>query len=93
MNQAMLMDLWNNQVGRELANNKDFKDMSYKQLFDMAVKEDYLITNASLVYDKLGITGFIIKDNDWAVNVEWNMDTGNITFIKDEQRITLKIGV
>ena len=29
----------------------------------------------------------------YTVNTEWNLTTENVTFIKDNKRVTLKIGV
>lgn len=66
MNQEMFMDLWNNQVGRELANKS---------------------------YDFLGITDYIVDPQNYTVDAEWNLTTGNITVKKDGKYVTLKIGV
>ena len=73
MNQVILMDLWNNQVGRELANNKDFKHMSIRELFDMAYENNWLITDANYAYDYLGIADFVTDTVNHAVNVKWNL--------------------
>ena len=82
MNQAVLMDLWNNQVGRELANNVDFKDKSYNELWEYAVQNNLIIQNAEDVYKFLGIESYINTD-DWTVDVGWDMDSGNVTVTKD----------
>ena len=92
MNQAVLMDLWNNQVGRELANNVDFKDKSYNELWEYAVQNNLIIQNAEDVYKFLGIESYINTD-DWTVDVGWDMDSGNVTVTKDGKSVTLKIGV
>ena len=47
MNQKMFMNLWNNQVGRELANNSDFSHMRGDELFEMALQNGWLVTDAS----------------------------------------------
>lgn len=47
MNQKMFMDLWNNQVGRELANNSDFSHISGDEFFEMALQNGWLVTDAS----------------------------------------------
>ena len=93
MNQVILMDLWNNQVGRELANNKRFKRMTTRELFDMAYKNNWLITDANNAYDYLGIKDFITDPVNYTVNVKWNLTTGNITFYNDKKSVTLRIGV
>ncbi len=91
MNQPMLMDLWNNQVGRELSNNAVFSNMSVDELFEMACDNGWLITDANEVYDFLGISDY--KDINYTVDVEWNLSTGNISFKKGNKQVTLKIGV
>ena len=93
MNQDILMDLWNNQVGRELANNKRFKRMTTRELFDMAYENNWLITDANYAYDYLGIKDFITDPVNYTVNVKWNLTTGNITFYNDKKSVTLRIGV
>ena len=93
MNQENFMDLWNNQVGRELANNKEFKNMSEEELFDFAINNKLLITDANTVYDFLGITDYIVDLSTYTVDVEWDLTTGNITVFKDNKSVTLKIGI
>jgi len=91
MNQPALMDLWNNQVGRELANNKTFSEMDIDSLFDMAYNNNWLITDASKTYEFLGITDYIT--DDYNVDAEWNLTTGNIKVKKGDKYVDLKIGV
>ena len=93
MNQESFMDLWNNQVGRELANNKKFNRMTTRELFDMACKNNWLITDANNAYDYLGIKDFITDPMNYTVNVKWNLTTGNITVYDDKKSVTLKIGI
>ncbi|MBQ7974748.1 MAG: hypothetical protein IJ300_03575 [Clostridia bacterium] len=93
MNQEMFMDLWNNQVGRELANNKEFKSLDTDELFDFADKYGLLITDANKTYDFLGITDYIVDPQNHTVDVEWNLTTGNIKVMKGRKSVTLKIGV
>lgn len=88
----MLMDLWNNQVARELANNKVFANMGEHDLFKMALDYGWLITDATKVYDFLGISDYI-NDDGYYVNAEWDLTTGNIVFTKDDKWVELKIGV
>ena len=87
------MDLWNNQVGRELANNKEFKSLDTDELFDFADKYGLLITDANKTYDFLGITDYIVDPQNHTVDVEWNLTTGNIKVMKGRKSVTLKIGV
>lgn len=93
MNQEMFMDLWNNQVGRELANNKEFKNLGIDELFEFADKHGLLITDANKTYDFLGITDYIVDPQNYTVDVEWNLTTGNIKVMKGHKSVTLKIGV
>lgn len=93
MNQPMLMDIWNNQVARELANNSVFKDMNVDELFKMALEYGWLITDATQVYDFLGITEYIMDPKDYYVNAEWDLTTNNIVFKKNGMWVELKIGV
>ncbi len=93
MNQENLMDLWNNQVGRELANNAAFKNMTEDELFDFAEKHNLLIIDANKTYDFLGITDFITDASNYTVDVEWNLTTGNVTVKKDGKAVQLKIGI
>ena len=93
MNQESFMDLWNNQVGRELANNADFKHMSYDELFKMALDNNWLITDANQAFSFLGIESYITDQDAYTVDVLWDTETGNITVYKDDQMVTLKIGV
>ncbi len=88
-----LMDLWNNQVGRELANNAAFKNMTEDELFDFAEKHNLLIIDANKTYDFLGITDFITDASNYTVDVEWNLTTGNVTVKKDGKAVQLKIGI
>ena len=93
MNQEMFMDLWNNQVGRELANNSDFSHMNGDELFEMALQNGWLVTDASNTFEFLGISDCISDFNDYTVDVAWNQDTGNIIVYKDgAEYVTLKIG-
>ena len=78
MNQKMFMDLWNNQVGRELANNSDFSHISGDEFFEMALQNGWLVTDASNTFEFLGISDCISDFNDYTVDVAWNQDTGNI---------------
>ncbi len=93
MNQENFMDLWNNQVGRELANNKDFADKSTEELFNFAIDNNLLITDANKVYEFLGITDYASKDLSYSVDVEWNLADGNVTVKKKGKSVTLKIGI
>lgn len=93
MNQETFMDLWNNQVGRELANNKEFKNLDIDELFDFADKYGLLITDANKTYDFLGITDYVVDPQNNTVDVEWNLATGNIKVMKGRKSVTLKIGV
>lgn len=91
MNQETLMDLWNNQVGRELANNKDFRDKTESELFDLAMYWELLITDANTVYKKLGIENYV--GDDYLVETDWNLTTGEVTVRNKWGRKRLKIGV
>lgn len=94
MNQETFMDLWNNQVGRELANNRNFSHMNGDELFEMALHNEWLITSADSVFQFLGISDCISNVNDYTVDVAWNQDTGNIIVYKDGvEYVMLKIGV
>lgn len=55
-----------------------------------------IIENAEDVYQFLGLDESYIADaKNWSVNVEWNTETGDITFYRSDGsgRVTLKIGV
>lgn len=93
MNQENLMDLWNNQVGRELANNKDFAHMNIEELFAFAQENNLLINNAESVYEILGITNYITNEKEYTVDVEWNLTTGDIVVKKGRHRKPIKMGV
>ena len=93
MNQENFMDLWNNQVGRELANNKEFAEFSEEELFEYAIEKDWIITDANKVYDFLGIKDYITNPKEYTVDTEWDLTTGNVTVKKDGKSVTLKIGV
>ena len=75
--------MWNNQVGRELANNADFKHMSYDELFKMALDNNWLITDANQAFSFLGIESYITDQDAYTVDVLWDTETGNITVYKD----------
>ena len=96
MNQATLMDLWNNKVGRELASMPEFKHMDYEELFEYAKKNGYLITDASKAYNFYGVEDYIVDPKNWAVTVEWDLNKDYLTFYKgygrDREEITLRIG-
>ena len=96
MNQATLMDLWNNKVGRELASMPEFKHMDYEELFEYAKKNGYLITDASKAYNFYGVEDYIVDSKNWAVTVEWDLNKDYLTFYKgygrDREEITLRIG-
>ena len=64
MNQETFMDLWNNQVGRELANNKNFSNLSEDELFDFTDKYNLIISDANNVYDYLGISDYITNPTE-----------------------------
>lgn len=93
MNQESFMDLWNNQVGRELAHNKDFQDKTEEELFKYAIENNLLITDANSVYEFLGIDEYRLPGKEYTVPVEWNLTTGDVTVKKDGKSVTLKIGV
>lgn len=87
------MDLWNNQVGRELAHNSSFKHMSEDELFNFAYEHGLLITDANETYEFLGISDYITDMDNWAVDTEWNLSSGNITFKNGDKEVTLRIGI
>lgn len=91
MNQENLMDLWNNQVGRALANNKEFTHLNVDELFSFAQEHNLLINDANNVYSFLGITDYIKEG--YLVDVEWNLTTGNVTVKNGKKSVTLKIGI
>lgn len=93
MNQENFMDLWNNQVGRELANNKDFAHMTIEELFQFAIDYNLLITDAVNTYEFLGITDYITDPASYTVDTEWDLTTGFVTVKKDGKSVTLKIGI
>lgn len=94
MNQEILMDLWNNQVGRELANNACYSDMNGDQLFRIALENNWLITDANNVFQFLGIQDCISDQKQYIVDVAWNTETNNIIVYKDgKPSVELKIGV
>ena len=92
MNQETLMDLWNNQVGRMLAQKSEYRNKTCEELFEIALNRGWLITDANKVYDFLGIESYISNKADYSVDVGWDRATGNIT-VYGEKPITLKIGV
>jgi hypothetical protein len=55
LNQSTLMDLWNNQVGRALRNNKNFVNYSDYELFKYAKSKRMVITDALKAYEFYGI--------------------------------------
>ncbi len=75
MNQATLMDLWNNQTGRNMAINSTLLNKSSRELFLYAKENGMLITDAAKVFEFLGVTEYV--NSDWTINVEW--DTLNST--------------
>lgn len=79
MNQATVMDLWNNEVGRSLAGT--MADSTEAQMFDYAMDNNLLITDATQVYEKLGLKDYI-NTEDWTITVTWNMATGKLTVSK-----------
>ena len=93
MNQENFMDLWNNQVGRELANNKDFAHMTIEELFQFAIDYNLLITDATNAYNFLGITDYITDPASYTVDTEWDLTTGFVTVKKNGKFVTLKIGI
>ena len=97
MNQPMLMDLWNNAVARTLKSGTykgvNLKDYSSDQLWEFALKNNLLITDASKVYEFLGVKDYITNPTEWTVDVSWDIESGNITFFKDGESIELKIGI
>ena len=94
MNQEAFMDLWNNQVEREFANNSLFSCMNGDELFQMALENGWILTDASSVFDHLGITYLVSNLEDYTVDVAWNLDTGNVTvYGYGNPVVTLKIGV
>ena len=88
MNQATLMDLWNNKVGRELASMPEFKHMDYEELFEYAKKNGYLITDASKAYNFYGVEDYIVDPKNWAVTVEWDL---NKDYLAQELDLLIKI--
>ena len=93
MNQAMLMDLWNNQVGRKMAMLSEGMTVSYEHMWQYAMSKNYIIQNAEEVFSFLGIEEYI-NTSDWTVTVTWELETGNVTVHKPgKDDITLKIGV
>lgn len=81
-------------MGRELANNDDFSHMNGDELFEMALQNGWLITDASSTFEFLGISDCVSDINAYTVDVAWNQDTGNITVYKDgAEYVMLKIGV
>lgn len=93
MNQPTLMDLWNNAVGRSLGDNANYKQLSSEQLFNHAKNNNMLILDATNVYSFLGVESYI-NTADWTVDVIWDWNTGNVTFMKEGlPDITLKIGI
>lgn len=68
--------------------------MNGAELFNMALENNWLITDADNVFKFLGIEDCVSNSQDYTVDVAWNQDTGNITVYKDgKQYVTLKIGV
>ena len=91
MNQPTLMDLWNNYTGAVLANVK--KELDYNELFEYAINNNMLFTDATSVYEKLGITAYI-NEADWTVNVTWYVSARTITLSKENMPDkTLVIGM
>ncbi len=80
MNQPTLMDLWNNYTGRVLSEKTGLQGM---ELFEYAIENGYLITDATEVYSKLGVENYITDSNAWTVYVKWDMNADTITFIKE----------
>ena len=91
MNQPTLMDLWNNYTGAVLANEQ--KELEYNALFEYALNNSLLFTDATTVYEELGITAYI-HGEDWTVNVTWDVAARTITLSKENMPDkTLVIGI
>ena len=95
LNQQTIMDLWNNQVGRVLADRRDLKNKNYNELWIYANKHNMIIESAEHVYEFLGLDDSYIIAEDWSVNMVWDTETGNIAFINRDasKSVILKIGV
>ena len=52
-------------------------------MFEYAIENGYLITDATEVYSKLGVENYITDSNAWTVYVKWDMNADTITFIKE----------
>ena len=93
MNQATLMDLWNNETGRNMASDFNYRNEPSASLFYEAKAQNFVILNAEDTFEFLGVTDYINKE-DWTVDVYWNMENSTITFQKEGlQDLTLRIGV
>lgn len=93
MNQSTLMDLWNNSVERTLGANNNLKYMNYDDLFYYASNNGMLILDVNTTYERLGIQSYV-QESDWTVGVDWNLETGNVTIMKEGlPNITLKVGI
>ena len=92
MNQPTLMDLWNNSTGRALGVDINLAAMGYGQVMAHALTYGMVITDATKTYEFYGVTDYI-NSEDYTVNVKWNIETGTLTFKKENlPDLTLMIG-
>lgn len=68
INQATLMDLRNNAIGRNLAVNPSVANYNYDQIFNYALNKGVLITDATKAYEYFGINQFADAQNRLLVN-------------------------
>ncbi len=93
MNQATIMDLWNNETGRNMASAFKYMNEPSASLFYEAKAQNFVILNAEDTFEFLGVTDYINKE-DWTVDVYWNMANSTMTFQKEGlPDLTLRIGV
>ena len=68
INQATLMDLRNNAIGRNLAVNPSVANYNYDQIFNYGLNKGVLITDATKAYEYFGINQFADDQNRLLVN-------------------------
>jgi len=85
MNQPTIMDLWNNAVGRNMAESGDFE--SGHDAFIYALENGMLITDAHSVYSLFGLTPHLVSD--WSVNTVWFPDTDRIFVIREDGSVAV----
>ena len=81
-NADTLMDIWNNAVGIKLGSDPTLAYMSADQLFNYAVLNNLLITDAKQVYEKYGFSeSQFMSGSDWTVKIVWDIGSYQMKLI------------